>query len=104
MPAARSKKKRKGKKEKTTKRRRPTKAEKKAYQDALRNMIKPAARLKKKTGALSMTLLDVIKAFPAASQILKVYPNRASLCSLVCSIKKRSQEKTVHFFVGFLDE
>ena len=83
------KKKRKGKKKK------PTKAAKKAYQDALRNMIKPAARLKKKqnkTGALSMTLLDVVKAFPAASQILKVYPNRASLCSLVCSMKEAKKK------------
>ena len=35
-----------------------------------------------------MTLLDVVQAFPARNQVLKVYPNRASLCSLVCKMRE----------------
>ena len=75
-------KKKKGKKEKKKK---PTKADKKAYQAALRNMTLKQKR-RNRTGAMSMTLLELVRAFPGAAHKLQVYPNRSTLNSLVSSI------------------
>ena len=62
----------------------PTKTEQKAYQARLRSMTLPAQRgRKKRTTSLDLSLLNVVQAFPGADKILKVYPNRSSLNSLV---------------------
>ena len=62
----------------------PTKAEQKAYQARLRGMTLPAQRgRKKRTTSLDLSLLNVVQAFPGSNKILKVYPNRSSLNSLV---------------------
>ena len=61
----------------------PTKTEQKAYQAKLRGMTLPARRGKERTTSLDLSLLNVVQAFPGANKILKVYPNRSSLNSLV---------------------
>ena len=61
----------------------PTKTEQKAYQAKLRGMTLPALRGKKRTTSLDLSLLNVVQAFPGANKIMKNYPNRSSLNSLV---------------------
>ena len=73
------------KKKKDKKKKKPTKAEKKAYQATLRNMTLKQKR-QNRTGAMSMTLIEVVRAFPGAAHKLQVYPNRSSLNSLVSRI------------------
>ena len=60
---------------------------------------KTTARVKKPRRSLNdvhITLEAVIKAFPARDKLLKVYPNRSSLCSLVCGMKE-SKKKLATF-------
>ena len=77
--------KRKKKEKKNKKKKKPTKADKKAYQAALRNMTLKQKR-RNRTGAMSMTLMELVRAFPGAAHKLQVYLNRSTLNSLVSNI------------------
>ena len=80
-------KKKKKKRRSSSKKRKQSKAQKKAYQAKLRSMVKKPVRPRKavkKAVKLQMSLLDVMKRFPAAKTKRSINPNVSSLCSLVC--------------------